>query len=91
MNAPPPKRDDGGPTLLAKVAKQYAAKGEKSFSIGPHESRLIDSVIRNILEIKIELFAFQHYKDVVLLVQISKISMDSFLVDFHVHYQRVQE
>ena len=31
--------------MLAKVAKQYAAKGEKSFNIGQYESIIIDFVI----------------------------------------------
>lgn len=34
-----PRRDDGGPHFLRKVAKQYADKGANSFSFGPTDSR----------------------------------------------------
>jgi hypothetical protein len=35
---PPPRREDGGPYFLEKVAKQYASKGQKAFTFGEFES-----------------------------------------------------
>jgi hypothetical protein len=41
MNAMPPNQENGGPALLAKIAKQYASKGQKAFTFGPHESKFL--------------------------------------------------
>jgi hypothetical protein len=34
-----PRREDGGPFFLQKVAKLYATKGEKAFNFGQFESK----------------------------------------------------
>jgi len=36
-----PRREDGGPFFLQKVAKQYASKGQKAFNFGQFESKKI--------------------------------------------------
>jgi len=38
-----PRREDGGPFFLQKVAKQYASKGLKAFDFGQFESKTTSS------------------------------------------------
>jgi hypothetical protein len=43
VNVNQPRREDGGPFFLEKVAKQYASKGEKAFKFGEFESKKTSS------------------------------------------------